>query len=309
MEKTEKNLHEKFVLYGKNARKWTRKCALLLPEIARLRIWEKKGFENIYEYARILAGMSANAVNAALWTMRKIEDKPALKRVVEEKGIGAVRPIANLVTPETDKFWAEKVREMSSHALEVYAKEFRKSDFHACRAAKNCYENQDLFSEIKTEQIAMNLKPETAYQLKKLKGQEDWEIFMQKLLTAYQAQVEAKKPTSEEVPQKAKSRYIPAKIKKYVIAKTAGACAFPECVKPYEILHHTDRFALTYMHDPDKLVPLCKPHEQLVHLGLIENENQFPEKWKIREKADTTDLKHLIDLKVLKYRTAQNNSS
>ena len=66
MEKTEKNLHEKFVLYGKNARKWTRKCALLLPEIARLRIWEKKGFENIYEYARILAGMSANAVNAAL---------------------------------------------------------------------------------------------------------------------------------------------------------------------------------------------------------------------------------------------------
>ena len=42
----EKNLHERFSFYGKNAKEWTRKCALLLPEINRLRIWEKKGFEH-----------------------------------------------------------------------------------------------------------------------------------------------------------------------------------------------------------------------------------------------------------------------
>ncbi|MFA6550124.1 MAG: hypothetical protein WCT36_02095, partial [Candidatus Gracilibacteria bacterium] len=54
----EKDLHEKFIFYGKNAKEWMQKCVLFLPEINRLRIWEKKGFKNIYEYARILAGMS-----------------------------------------------------------------------------------------------------------------------------------------------------------------------------------------------------------------------------------------------------------
>ncbi|KKR04971.1 MAG: hypothetical protein UT33_C0015G0028 [Candidatus Peregrinibacteria bacterium GW2011_GWC2_39_14] len=117
----EKSLHEKFVFYGKNVREWTRKCTLLLPEIEKREIWKKHGFANIYEYARILAGMSTNAVSAALWTMRKTENKPELRQIIEEKGISAVRPIANLATPETDKFWAEKAREMSGHTLETYA--------------------------------------------------------------------------------------------------------------------------------------------------------------------------------------------
>ena len=51
-------LHARFVNYGRNAREWTRKCVILLPEIERERVWEKKGFESIYVYAAKLAGMS-----------------------------------------------------------------------------------------------------------------------------------------------------------------------------------------------------------------------------------------------------------
>ncbi|MBI5152520.1 hypothetical protein HZA39_03225, partial [Candidatus Peregrinibacteria bacterium] len=193
----EKSLHEKFVLYGKNAREWARKCALLLPEIAKHRIWEKKGFENIYEYARILAGMSTNAVNDALWIGRKIENKPALRRVAEEKGANAIKPVVSLATPENESFWAEKANGMSVHTLETYVKEFKKLHMEAndqkdfLHVEKNYYENQNLFSDIKTEQIIMDLEPEIADQFKKLKGNGNWNDLAKKLLTAYQTQLEA----------------------------------------------------------------------------------------------------------------------
>ncbi|MFH1720616.1 MAG: hypothetical protein ABH856_03355, partial [Patescibacteria group bacterium] len=121
----ENSLHKQFIEYGANAKKWTRKCVLLLPEIERHRVWKKKGFSSIYEYAAKLAGMSHNTVDDALRILRKIEDKPALRKVVEEKGIGAVRPIVTIATQETAGFWAEKAREMSKNTLEVYIQEFR----------------------------------------------------------------------------------------------------------------------------------------------------------------------------------------
>ena len=154
----------------------------------------------------------------------------------------------------------------------------------------------------------MELEPEVAEQLQKLKGQSEWNNLMKKLLQAYQAQVEAEKPTVEEIPERAKSRHIPAKIKNYVLAKTVGTCAFPSCYKPYEILHHTDRFALTHSHNPDKLVPLCRAHERLAHLGLIENENKPPSEWRVRETPDKNEAKYKIDQKVMEYRAAATNS-
>jgi len=238
----------------------------------------EKGFENIYEYARILAGMSVNAVNAALWVGRKVEDKPELKKVIEEKGIGAIRPIANLATPETDAFWAEKAREMSVHTLETYAKEFKKS----CHVAKRYYENQNLFSDLNIQ-----VKPKIAEKLNKLKGQGSWDDLMEKFISLYEEKLEANKP----IPQENAKRYVHAKIEKYALAKTNNTCAFPGCIKKYKYLHHTNRFALTHEHNPDTLIPLCKAHERMAHAGLIENENQSPENWKIKLEADKTSEK------------------
>lgn len=301
----EKNLHEKFAQYGKNAREWLYKCALLLPEIARLRIWEKKGFSSIYEYAAKLAGMSRSSVDDALWIVRKIEDKPTLKKIAEERGINIIKPIAGIITAENADFWAEKVQNMSVHTLQTYVREFKKapqggtkisSDF--LNVQKNYYKNQDLFPDIKIEQIIMDLESEIADRLKKLKGDGNWNDLAKKLLEAYKAQMEAQKPTSIENAK----RHIPAKIKNYVLTKTNGACAFPGCNQSYEILHHTARFSLTHEHNPDTLVPLCKAHERLAHLGLIENEEAASSEWRLRVVPDKSDKKYKIDQKILKYR-------
>ncbi|MFC1655895.1 hypothetical protein ACFL3C_03435 [Patescibacteria group bacterium] len=276
-------LHEKFVEYGKNAKEWMRKCVLLLPEIDRKQIWAKKGFGSIYEYAAKLAGMSRGQVEDALRILRKIEDKPALRKVVEKKGINSVRPVVTIATKENEGFWAEKAREMSKNTLSTYVREFRTSP-------ESNKEEID---------ISMKLKPELANKLKKLKGDGEWNDLIEEFFEMREKQLEQEKPEKVET----ESRHIPAKIEKYVIKRSRGTCEYPGCCKPYEILHHTCRFALYKEHDPDTIFALCKGHERLFHQGLIENEHKPPEFWKICEKPDKNDPKFKIDLKVMRFRS------
>ena len=107
-------MHLQFSEYGMNAKEWLRKCALMLPEIERRKIWKKKKFGSIFEYAAKLAGMSKNQVYDALRIVRKVENLPALRRVVEEKGVNAVRAVATIVTEENEMFWAKKAMEISA---------------------------------------------------------------------------------------------------------------------------------------------------------------------------------------------------
>lgn len=124
----EKIIHDQFALYGRNAKEWLRKCVLLLPKIERQLIWQKKGFKSIYEYAAKIAGIGRATVDDALRILAKIEDKPALLKVVEAKGINAVRPVVTIATVETSEFWAEKAGKMSKHTLEIYIQEMRKGN-------------------------------------------------------------------------------------------------------------------------------------------------------------------------------------
>lgn len=272
-----KNIHEKFVEYGRNARKWINKCKMLLPEIDRQKIWYEKGFGSIYEYASKLAGLSHGQVRDALRIMKKIEDKPALMKVAEEKGINSVRPVATIANEQNQEFWAEKALEMSKHTLEAYVRESGPG------------------TTLDQKTIQMTLSQNTAAKLEKIKGDRDWEEVILELIEPEILQ----KPA----PVESKSPYIPAAIKKYVVQKYNGFCAFPGCCKEYAELHHTYRFSLTRVHDPDKIVPLCKSHHDLAHHGLIENETKSPEKWLIREFAEAIHPKFEIDEYVQKCRS------
>ena len=294
-------IHQNFVRFGANAKEWMRRCVLLLPEVAKCRIWEQKGFGSLYEYAGKLAGMSRNTVDDALRILRHIEDKPALQKVVEQKGINAVRPVASIATPETQEFWAEKASVMSKNTLEVYVQEFRTSTGNM---PENPHQQAiDNFSEevsapLKTT-VVMQLDPELAAQLEKLKGSGDWNALMKELLKIQEAQLEEQKPE----PVRTESRHIPNKIQRYVRRRTNNTCSFPKCTKPSEILHHTQRFALEKIHDPDRLEPLCEAHERIAHLGLIEQEELSVSNWRVRARPDMHDKKYAIDRMVGQYRT------
>jgi len=289
----ENNIHNSFVMCGKNAKEWMRKCILLLPDIEKYEIWKKKGFESIYVYAAKLAGMSRNTVDDALRILRKIEDKPELIKLVEEKGVNAVRPVVTIATGDSAGFWAEKARIMSKNTLETYVREFRTST--------EIHNTKDYSETVKaSNNITMELDPEIAQQLEKLKGDGDWNELMMQFLKMREEKLEEQKPESAEC----ESRYIPAKIKNFVIARTNGRCAFPACNKPLIILHHTQRFALENVHDSDRLHGLCKAHERIAHLGLIENEELAPKFWKLLAEPDRNAPKYEIDIIVNKFRMA-----
>lgn len=300
MSEGERRIHGQFVEYGRNAREWLRKCALLLPEIDRKEIWRKKGFGSIYEYAAKLAGMSRSSVDEALRVLKRIEDKPELLRVIETYGIQRVRPVANIATVETSEFWAEKACDMSKHTLETYVREYRK-DFlpgEEISDQKRSPESELFAEQDRAAIIEMNLDQEIAQKLLKLKGAGDWNTLMKKLLIEREEKFEQEKPQ----PVATKSRHIPARIERFVLEKTNGQCAYPKCTKPHESLHHTQRFALEKVHDPDRLAPLCEKHERIAHLGLIENEEAPPENWRLRKTYDPMHYKRQVDELVWLYR-------
>lgn len=311
-------LHSDFVTYGANAKLWMRKCMLLLPEIDRHQIWKQKGFTCIYEYAAKLAGMNRDTVNDALRILKKTENMPEIRKVIELKGMSAIKPIENLVTPENEKFWAEKAQIMSKHTLETFVKEIRKIDEFQRPGTlgnnKNPHEEAiSIFNFQQTSStnhptphkkiVAMELEPEIIAQLEKLKGSNSWNDLIKNLLHERTQQLAEQKP--EPVPTN--SRHIPKKIQAHVLHKTNNTCSFPGCNKPYKILHHTQRFALKKIHDPNQLEPLCKNHERLAHLGLIENENQPAPKWRIRTQPNKQEPKYKIDMLVSKYRNNFGN--
>jgi len=330
MEKYDQLLHEKFVTYGANAKAWIRKCVLLLPEINRHAIWQKKGFGSIYEYAAKLAGMSRNTVDDALRILEKIEDKPNLRLVAEQKGLGAVRPVATLATSENEKFWARKAAGMSKNTLETYVREYKKQKGFAAVPAdidvpneinsnlnfrpgtefQNKEENGYVVNgrghsgvagaEMATSvTLSMTLDRETAEKLLKLKGQGDWNTLMQELLRLREEKLAAEEP----IPVVNAKRYIPARIRNHVLQKTNGQCAYPGCNKAYNILHHTQRFALERTHDSRKIVALCTAHERLAHHGLIGHEEEAPQKWRVQEEADRERMAYVVDRRVMSYRT------
>lgn len=286
MQNNWQSLHQKFSEYGRNAKEWIRKCQELLPEIEKQKIWKRKGFSSIYVYAYQLAGMNQNQVDECLRVLNKISDKPALMKVFQERGLQKVRPIAAIATIETQNFWAEKANIMTKNTLEAYVQSYR----------KEFLPREDSQSVKST--ITMDLDLEIADQLNKLKGVSDWNTLMKEFLELKKAKLEAEKPKIVE----AKSHNIPAKIEKYIFKRTNSTCSFPGCNKPGKIIHHTDRLAMYWLHDPDKMILLCKAHERLAHLGLIENEHLDPQFWKIRQYADTNDPKYEIDSIVQKYR-------
>lgn len=66
------------------------------------------------------------------------------------------------------------------------------------------------------------------------------------------------------------TRYIPIVIKRAVLTKTGEKCAHEGCNKPYEILHHVERFAAGGSHK--SIIPLCKEHHEFAHNGILKED-------------------------------------
>ncbi|MBN1494882.1 hypothetical protein JW911_04070 [Candidatus Peregrinibacteria bacterium] len=120
---TDKDLYKYCKETGLNARIWNRRFIATIPEVARRRLYKKYGYCSIHEFAAKLAGVSHNNVDGVLRVDEKLKDMPKIKSLISEKGLNKVRLVSNIVKPETENFWAEKIKAMTFSSLRIFINE------------------------------------------------------------------------------------------------------------------------------------------------------------------------------------------
>ncbi|MFA5854700.1 MAG: HNH endonuclease signature motif containing protein [Candidatus Gracilibacteria bacterium] len=270
---TDENL---FVLcreYGKNALLWRRKFIGLLPEVSRRRLYERKGFLSIYEFAAKLAGVSERQVDTALNLDRKLQKTPKLKRLFNDGtvSINKLERVVSIVTPENEEAISEMSIMLSQNALEVYAKDVKKAKAQKV-AAEAALPNSLFDSNLMRAQKKLDfiISDEVTDKLNLLHAQgKDISALLLNFLNQKNEKIEKKE---QELSESAREEtHLPSRnyykkvVRDFLDEKYGKKCAVSGCTKPAEEIHHKIRFGLQANNDPAYLVPLCKEHHQIAH--------------------------------------------
>jgi hypothetical protein len=296
---TDKELFELCKEYGKNAQIWQRKFVALLPEVFKRRLYKKRGFYSIHEFAAKLGGVSHKTVDEVLRLHERTKNVPQLQNQIEKHGWAKVRVVTSLIGTVKEKDLVEMVENLPKKSLEKGVQELKIEKGLAVASENIALPGEKLDTWTK---MSFNLDPETEFRLRKLqqkleKEKKETVSFNEVLKTMLDA-VEEKMPEPKK--NKIKTKTISA-AQKYELEQTYhGKCGFPGCNEPSINIHHPERYALKKNHE--KIVPLCKSHHDLAHAGLIENEELPPQYWKIRDHKDISDFKYAIDQRVLEFK-------
>jgi len=258
---SDKKLYGLCKQYGENALYWRRKFTGLLPEVNRRRLYEKKGFGSIFEFAKKLCGISEEQVRRVLNLEERFKDKPTLHKALisGEISINKLARITSVATPENEGFWAKKVSQLPNRALETFVRDVKNEDQNGLFEPKT--ENKSVHVH-KLE--GLHLESDVEEELLKLRGKG---IDISQLLREFleRRKLEIAQEKEELGAMSAKSRYIPVKIRRHLQREYGAKCSMENCVKSATTIHHTQRFALSQSHDPKYLAPLCKEHHIIAH--------------------------------------------
>lgn len=292
MQITDKQLYNLCKKYGRRARLWRQKFAGLLPEVYKRRLFEKKGYGSIFEFAAKLAGMSQDHVRLVLNLERRFEDKPILKNMLEngEVSVSKMAKVASIATAENQEFLATQIKLLPRAALETLVRDINHEAVHQnalyepkneCKSvpgntnwSHNCenvnqHQNQhqdDPYLNTEVRQKLFTLQQKgidiNALLLEFLEKRE-LEIAQEKERLARKSESPSFAPDNGKA--KSHSRHISAEIKNILKQEFGEKCSLPHCMRPAETIHHTQRFALSGNHNPYFLAPLCEEHHAIAH--------------------------------------------
>ncbi|MEK7523899.1 MAG: hypothetical protein AAB588_02595 [Patescibacteria group bacterium] len=263
MQPTNEKLYELCKRYGSAAKLWRQKFIGLLPEVNRRRLYEKKGFSSIFEFAARLCGLSADQVRLALNLERRFEDKPILKKMLEngEASINKLSRVVSIATPKNEEELAQKIKVLPISALNTLVQD-EKLLQNVNALPEPLFEDKGLY----VQTLHFELSDDIKMQLNELdsKGIDVNELLRQMLKRRKEEIAQAKEQIAETI-EPTKSRYIPVQIKKILQKEHGEKCSIATCQKPSKETHHTQRFSLSQNHDPRFLAPLCREHHVIAH--------------------------------------------
>ena len=273
----------------------------LLPEVYKRRLYEKKGYGSIFEFAAKLAGVSQEQVRLVLGLEERLADKPLLHQLLVkgEVSVNKLARVVSIATVENQAEVAGRVINLSKSALETWVRDGKRQEAQMVArevgdaASENngtLFENKNGLAEPLNDAkslpgqteggqvdrrvnsvnedlgLLQNLPVELRERLRGMlqKGIDVGQV-LTGLLDRYEQETAEEKAKIAELVGASKSRYIPVKIKKILVREYGSKCSIAGCNKPACVIHHTQRFALGRTHDPRFLAPLCREHHEIAH--------------------------------------------
>lgn len=332
---SDKELYELCQRYGGNAKEWLKKFGGLLPDVYERKLYKKYGFISIHEFAKKLCGMNEETVNKILNLARKLVETPTLLSLFKngEVGWSKMEKIAGIANQNNEKDLVVKVQTLPRKVLENYTREQKRVS--PGREEENDLTTSQGLSDVDLGQgnddltitpyltsykkLNFSLSSKTEKKLRYIKSALEKNngrpLSWNQVFAMWPYQLNKEKIVVQVCPecakkkgQNAKTRHIPIDVRRILIYKYGNHCAFPKCYKAIAEFHHLKRYSIHKSHDPDEIVPLCKDHHDLVHSGLIENEEDPIEKWKINDSKKIDLDKEFIDERVKKHRSSHSRN-
>lgn len=245
--------------YGAAARLWRQKFIGLLPEVFERKLYIKKGFGSIFEFAAKLGGISEEQVRVVLNLEKRFEAMPVLKSLLVngDVSINKLVRVASIANPENQEALAEQVKILPSRAIETLVRD--EKFLHVHSNLQQNLENANSRNELKfSEEVTSKLM-----ELRE-KGI-DINILLLDLLKKRELEIAQKKEELSVKTELTESRYIPAKVRAVIKEEFGEKCSIKHCQKQAKVIHHTQRFSLSQTHDPKFLAPLCGQHHVIAH--------------------------------------------
>ncbi|MDP2643032.1 MAG: HNH endonuclease signature motif containing protein [Candidatus Peregrinibacteria bacterium] len=128
----DENLYNLCKTYGERTRIWRQRFAGLLPEVFKRKLYQKKGFYSIFEFAKKLAGMSEEQVRLTINLEKRFERTPALKSLLTtgKVSINKLSKIVSIAKPENEIFLATQVQILSKSAVETLVRDEKFADIN-----------------------------------------------------------------------------------------------------------------------------------------------------------------------------------
>ncbi len=284
------------ILFGKVALRARNKFIGSLPEIARRGIYQKKGFESVFHYAKITGGVSVEQVRTVLNLARQFDKFPNLSRLLMT-GIVSINKLVRItsaVNVENEEEWANHVQILSNRALETLVRDYKNARIDDVTVARD-FEDPSEFqtadnpkkswlseankpsSELhvqlvpQSNSVVLNLDSDVRAALVELQRKNiDINEELREFLAIRKAKIEQEKAElakldSEKVNNGEISRAIPTHTKRLLKKEFGDLCALTDCNKKSVEIHHTNRFSMSRSHNPYYLAPLCHEHHQIAH--------------------------------------------
>jgi hypothetical protein len=297
MDDFEMSIYDTFKQFGASRRDFTNKLLSLIPEIDRLKIWKKAGFNSIFDYCLKIAGLSVRLVKQSLSVNRKLAQIPELTALIETQGLSKIDIISRIAKVETKDFWLDKVKNMTRDSLKMLVCEEKAYQMATGKPLLgtsqtiNTLKVHKMVNDFGLNKMKIELSDKAQQAFLKLKqdypnlcNRDALEMMLRSLIKSKNnGRTFAKK---KKIFQNKITRHIPS----YIKSKLPDKCSYCSCNKPATCVYRPYRFSEVPNHKA--LKPLCKEHHEFLHNGIIQNEADLSEKWIFNGKLKLADLSY-----------------